>query len=153
MGRSSKLGVGCNWAATIALSVGLSGCAQIPAKPISPYFERLIAVAQPNELSGHDLLEPRLPVREASIVQDLIRDGFEPQLHGDALTRTTGFIICEGVRHFGGEGEDGKPIYSLRVLWGGPFSLPPFTVFSIDVYRDEGCSLTSVTGIRPMQAI
>ncbi|MEO8684842.1 MAG: hypothetical protein ABI414_08385 [Devosia sp.] len=125
----------------------------MPQKPSSPYFQRLLVVAEDGDYGPKELLEPHLPEREVRIVQDLILDGFEPQLHGDALTRASGFIVCEGIRHFENTGSDGRPEYSLGLLWGGAFTSPPFTAFGVDVYRDENCSVLRVEGARRQQAI
>lgn len=132
------------WGVAGAL-LSLTACAQVPEAPNSPYFERLIAIAQADD-KAHDLLEPRLPESEAGIVRGLLSDGFEPQLHGDALTRLDGFIECEGVRHVRLIDKEGRSEYFIFLLWGGPFTLPPFTSFGVQIIRDQSCAVIRATG-------
>ncbi|MGK2226857.1 MAG: hypothetical protein ACI9GK_000663 [Devosia sp.] len=131
----------------------LSACAQVPVEPNSPYFKRLIAAAETNNNAPVELLEPRSSRHESSIIQDLIGDGFEPQTGSGESRHRLGHIVCEGISLVRVSGEGETPTYFVRLLWGGPLTLPPFTVFGIDVYRDESCAVTRIVGAKRLQAI
>ena len=121
-------------------------CAQIPEKPTSVYFERLLqAVPMDDDYAPHDLIEPRSSLGEESqIVADLIKDGFEPQLGTGYSAKRLGYITCEGFPFVKvGLGEK-QFRYHLSLIWGSPF----LTVFYVDIHRDDDCGLLGITGAR-----
>ena len=135
----------------LILIAALSSCASPPDSPKSVYFQRLLTVSAENS-SPHEISSPRDEEAESHVIRNLIEDGFVVEGGLGQMADALGSITCEGYRMVRVESE-GRELYQIRMLWGGVFTHPPLTAFSIDVYRAEDCAVVQVIGKRRRQAL
>ena len=132
----------------------MSGCGKPPDAPMSLYFGRLLQSVPPEDYDRKQLLNPASGNSQATVVQDLIDDGFRNTTYEGPLAVVNDYVVCEGVKHFGITKDDASSEYTVYLTWGGLYhNFSPFNVFTVEVTRIANCELLGVTGYRVRQGI
>jgi hypothetical protein len=137
----------------VAVVATLTGCAQPPVDPVSPYFERLLQYSQPGDFSRKQVLEKTDDEVQATALQDLLKDGFRVTTYEGPLSVADRSIICENVKHYGSTPVAGTPEFAAYLSWGGLFAFSPSNAFRMEIVRGQDCELLEIVGYRFREGI